>query len=437
MTAAMPNVQVPISERLSVFGKLQEITHYAQEEAIYCIERPMQYVQGTLHRIHLDPFTTNFKVHTFAKRMLALIGSLLQVAALTGALSAMFLSFLLTPMAMLGLVPALLSAIAGSILYDYSRPIVDSFHVPLPFYPGQPVGVHNADGTSCWLAAALQFMIYSAEGQARLREPTPDITVRTERGRERLRDLYPADASGQFASPLSQFLDQYLVAQRAHTAVAPHADILAVRRYLSLLAPETIIARGVQLDAADFFGEVLGGRNALYRLEQTLDGRPSEPQLAATVQIEIGPILHADPAQRTTFVDQFCRYFTYANDQGQVVQLQFLTHPSEMLVQLRRFRQVDDAQGRFLRVEKIQDGIDVPSQLQLPAAYVGTGQEAAYQCDGFIIHQGVHEGGHYIAMMKVGKFWYECDSSFVHQITEAEAMAQLPQAYFVHYTKVE
>ncbi len=399
---ANQNPAVTELKHLSLLGRMRESAHSAQ-----------------LQFNDLCPMS--FKVNT-----LIVIGRLLQLAAAASLAAVVVLSFTITPTVLLGLVPTLLSGIAGSLLVSSAPAIAweltQLLYIPRAFVPGQPVGIENADGLSCWLAAALQMMANSASIHTRLRA-LPDVMVGPLNAQQRLRDLYPA-------SPLNQFLDCYQMTRDSAQRVASNIDVLGIRNYLSVLTNGEIAPGDTQEDAAAAL-EAVFGPMALHPLRQAYNGGAPRDRPEATIQVAMSP-----PAatHRPNFHEMFLNYFNYIDDQGGRFRLQFQTAPNAMVVQLKRFLQADVA-GRFQGV-KNSDLVDIPSQLDLSPDLIEDGSQGSYKCDMFVVHLGTVNSGHYYTMVKAAGLWWMCDGSRVQEVTERQALAELPSAYLVHYTKI-
>jgi hypothetical protein len=299
--------------------------------------------------------------------------------------------------ALVGLVPTVAFGILGTLLAEKPQEALDYVSASRPFIPGQPVGLNNR-GNNCWLNSSLQLLSHVPSFQARMRQ-IPE---------------------------LNQFLDSYAAAGALHNKVSPDIDSHQIRQALSRLTGGQIQPGPVQEDPAQLFEYLFQGPNTLYRFDQQLNGNPSTARREPMIQLEI-----PRGAPIPGFEELFNGFFNSRTDMGQNQQLFFADAPRDLLIQQKRFyREPNGTEG------KINDAIQAPENLSLPARFVRSGENATYECDAFLEHRGVsHHGGHYVAYLKIdGSWWYISDST-VNQVSSQDASKAMAHSYIVHYTK--
>lgn len=109
----------------------------------------------------------------------------------------------------------------------------------------------------------------------------------------------------------------------------------------------------------------------------------------------------------------------------------FQEPPPQLTVGFNRFR-FDLRRG--IR-EKVQTQIDIPLHYTLEGNKTCNGRAASYHLQGFIIHHGDTEFGHYRACVRKGATWYLCDDDRVTPISSSEAIRFARNAYLVTYEK--
>lgn len=106
--------------------------------------------------------------------------------------------------------------------------------------------------------------------------------------------------------------------------------------------------------------------------------------------------------------------------------------PDSFIVQFKRFYQNQNEFRRAKWFNSIHglEAIDLkPFVKNLPEE-----ENTQYELTGFIVHLGNMDGGHYIAYIKKGSVWYECDDESVKEISEKSLRKE--NAYFCTFTKL-
>lgn len=343
---------------------------------------------------------TDFKIYA-----LLITGRLLQVASLVFLAATVITAITAGSFALTGVVQALALGLIGTVLVPNSCSN-DPLEMARPFVPGQPVGLKNYYN-DCWLNSSLQLLANAPAFQARMRQ----IPV------------------------FSQFLDNYAIAQDGLNKVATHIDTHQIRRVLSAQTRGQISPNNEQEDVAEFFAHFFAHQE-LYAMELREDGGRPRSHSESLITLALG----ANAAQRPNFEKLLAEYFNYQNPNGKHVQLSFKEVPSDLLIQFKRFVNVQDAQGRnhFL---KVNDPFNVPSQftmqLDLHTKNGMTKKEATYEPRAFLVHSGKTIGiGHYTAFVKKGQSWWFLNDRIVYEVPESTAMAWLPYSYILHCSEV-
>ncbi len=338
------------------------------------------------------------------------LGVLLQVAAAAAIAAVVFASVAAGPIALVGLVPAVALGVLG--VYMASRPEdVEDVVIPPPVEQGQPVGLVNS-GQNCWANAAMQLLLNSP-GLSQLPGPQSVPEVR-------------------------QFAQAYETARGNGDRVLQGVDGQLVR---DVLARERRIEADprFQQDPADFFNYVFHPPHSLYQLAE-LHRLPGEepvhvPRWESMISLGIGG-QRRPPDFNTLFFNQFNRQEDSPIGPQQV-EVKFPTPPNDLLIQLERsYYERDPATGQAI-FRKNNAPVAVPAVMPLPSRYSQNGEEAQYQCDGFILHAGnsVNEG-HYIAYVKrPDQSWWRCDDKRIRRVSEQQAQRVMPYGCIYHFSK--
>lgn len=337
--------------------------------------------------------STDSKVYAFL-----ILGRVLQAAALVSLAASAVFTFLVGPVALVGLVPAIAMGLLGTYVAGNPQELNEIVQMARPFVPGQPIGLVNG-GSNCWLNSSLQMLAHVPAFERRMRQ----------------------------IPQLVQFLDSYRAARTNYYKVSPDIDTHQIRQVLHRETGGVIDQGHVQEDAAQVFEWLFQGPNGLYQFEHLLNGAPANPRREPMIQVDIErgvPI--------PTFENLLSGFFDHRTDIGQRQQLFFPRAPDDLLIQFKRFyRDRDGTQG------KVSENIETPERFQLPSRFVRSGENAAYQCDAFLLHYGAsQDGGHYVSYIKVGTTWWYCSDSRVYEVSDKHAQTAMKQSYIMHYAKV-
>lgn len=144
-------------------------------------------------------------------------------------------------------------------------------------------------------------------------------------------------------------------------------------------------------------------------------------------------IIDLDPQKSRDFTQLFRDFCSdHASDSGLTTHLKFREQPEDLVMYAKRF--AFDAHGR---ARKITDNIqNIPRGFQLDQQVVVNATPASYELTGCIIHRGNGvEGGHYVALRKVGDRW---DLINDHEVTQnVNPDKFLAQGYIFHYRKTD
>jgi hypothetical protein len=306
-------------------------------------------------------------------------------------------TFLVGPVALAGLVPAIAAGILGTYVAGNPQELNEIIQMGRPFVAGQPIGLNNS-GNNCWLNSGLQMLAHIPAFEARMRQ-IPEF---------------------------AQFLDSYRAARIASQKVSPNIDSHQIRQYLSTQTGGRVDPGHVQEDAAELFEHLFGGPNVLYDFEHQLNGLAANSRPEPMIQLGI------DRGQPIPgFQQLFNSFFDHGTDiVGQRQQLFFPSAPNDLLIQIKRFyRDRDGTEG------KINDPIEIPLTFRPPNSCV-RGENAAYECNAFLIHHGQsQDGGHYVAYVKIGNVWWYCTDSRVIEVSAKEAQDAVKESYILHYAK--
>lgn len=341
--------------------------------------------------------STDTKVYAFL-----ILGRVLQAAALVSFAISIAGTIVVGPVALIGTILSVALGILGTYIAGSPEEVNDVLQMARPFVPGQPIGLINS-GNNCWLNSSLQLLANVPGYEARLRQiPT-----------------------------VAQFLDSYAKAGHDYQKVANQINTHEIRQFLNRETGGQIDAGYHQEDAAQLFEYLFQGPNALYSLDQQINGGAATQRREPMIQVLLG-----EQQPRPNFQQLFNSYFDYHTDMGQRVQLSFQRPPNELLIQMKRFRQYTDSNG-VMQFGKIDDPIDVPERLTVPNQFVRSNETANYEPDALLIHRGASQDvGHYIGYIKKGGTWWYCSDAHVYEVSARQALDELKNCYFCHWTKV-
>lgn len=338
--------------------------------------------------------STDTKIYT-----LLIAGRILQAAAVTGAIIAVSSVFFFSPITLFGLIPPLLIGLLGTYIAGNPEQVYSDLQMARPFVTGQPVGLVNG-GNNCWINSSIQLLMNAPHLHARMRQ-------------------IPAFA---------QVMDAYAQTTQNREKVVTGINTQTIRQFLSEQT-HLIDTTASQQDAAQLFEYLFQGPHSLYHFEQTLDAAPAIVRSEPMIKVNLGR------APRPDFQQLLQNHFDSTTSAGQRLQLFFPRSPDDLLIQFNRFIQFVNPAGVLVQ-EKINDPVDIPLSLNLPATVVRTAESASYRCNGFIIHSGASQnGGHYIAYIKKGNSWWYVSDTRTFEVNEQEATQQIKFAYITHYSK--
>lgn len=330
---------------------------------------------------------------------LLIVGRMLQAAALVSFAATIIYSLVLGPIALVaGLVAVVAFGVIGTYIAGNPQELHGIIQMARPFVPGQPIGLRNM-GNNCWMNSGLQLLAHTPAFEPRLRQ-----------------------------IPLfSQFLDDYRAARDGCHKIASHIDSHQIRQFLSQETGGLISAGAFQEDASQIFEFLFQSPHSLFNFEHQLDGAPSTPRAEPMIQVDI-PRESAIP----DFQQLLHNFFDHRTDLGQRQELFFPRPPDDLLIQFKRFYQ--DQSGAL---GKISDPIEIPPAFQLQGHFSRSGEAANYECDAFLLHNGLTQhGGHYIAYLKIGGTWWCCNDALVYEISANDALNFMKQSYISHYRKL-
>ncbi len=287
-------------------------------------------------------------------------------------------------------------------------------------------GLKNEDSASCFMNAVLQIMVHIPA----LRESV-------------ISQMQP----GSLKTSLENFLSNY----QNRGSTEPIATA-AIRRAASQQSKSSypIASSGRQEDAHEFLQLLMSHKTSFTR-----------SPLIQTQETDIGyflggdaNVLHHRLARNATFLDHFSlpitpqasslsammeQYFVvphgqndkhfFMEDKAFVVKetRTQLCHAPELLpIYFKRFANSST---------KLNNKIDVPKTYTLPAEFTQDKTAHAYALQGFIVHIGAANIGHYVAyFLKEGK-WYCANDTLVTICSETQALQAAKDSYMTFYTR--
>lgn len=381
--------------------------HHAWEK----VKNTFQSKYETIKDSFDDCCSSDFKIY-----MLVIAGRLLQAAAIAATMASVAFTFVVGPIALVGLVPPIAAFLLGHFIvqrYKAQRdyypviPILDTFF-PRTFVPGQPVGLRNG-GMNCWISSFMQCVVH-----------IPQL-------RERAR-LIPE---------LKEHIDNYLQTQDAARETsalylpALNDHLLNLVRRIGF--PDDIMGR--QSDPSVLFGWLFGehpdhGINTrLYDINSRRTLQNGNVVEAASPQDLVR--LEPKPDVEEPVSVMFDRFLNHTSDRNEPIQLKFNTLPETLACHLKRYTSIPDPvrpnRIRPVLINREIEGVD--AEITLPEAARPNNEKATYACEAFIIHMGGFSGGHYIAYVKKEGIWWRCDDSRITPVSEREATIRMKRCY--------
>jgi ubiquitin C-terminal hydrolase len=329
---------------------------------------------------------TTLKTHAVVVLSYLLIGVGIFLAC-----ASLYMATMIPPMLAVAL-PALPLA-AGVIVRPSSSTGLLSVSSAPVHLPGQPLGMGNEDGATCWLNSALQLCFNTSSGKAL---------------------MHGISATKFSLLPLRAAFHRY----RAELANGWERSITSVssakvREWLSGLVPR-IPKKGTQEDPVEFF-------NLLF--EKTGFHLPlmEQPEGQKAKAIKDTSLIMLFPEAGKKFSDMLGDFFVGSGKKW------FTESPEGFLT----------VAYQTAEIGKMSGGIDYPFSLELTEEQC-KGADRTYEPTAFIMHHGSErESGHYTAFIKrKGRWWHANDAS-VTEVSEGEAIKASKQALIVHWAKVK
>jgi hypothetical protein len=308
------------------------------------------------------------------------------------------LAVMVSPIALTGLSVAAIALFAA--IYFSMNPSTTQ-HIP-----GHQIGFENPTRDNCSLNAAMNL----------LKNPRLERVARTN---------CPEIANVTQA--------RFQAESKQQSAISGHA-VEQLRRHLTVATRGDIQSRG-HIDAADSLNHFFQGS---IQLRRTINGRETTSDKASMISLPMD-------GRETTFHKKLCRFFKsftvdYWDDQrrchGGIIELSMTDAPMDLLIQMQRFTHVYE-NGRVVG-RKLSQDFSMPATMALPRGAVDSAEKTPpeYECQGFIVHEGGLNGGHYYTYRKEGAQWFLCNDAHVKPVSTQQALAQMKQGYIYHYAKI-
>ncbi len=357
-----------------------------------CWNTVQEHIESVQNQI-CGSFSTDCKIYT-----MLILGRVLQTAALVSGIAAVAVAFIVSTNAFVagGVLTVALGCL-GTYLANQAAEGIQASRMSRPFVPGQPVGLNNG-GANCWINAPLQMLMNAPA----LRERLPHIPE------------------------LNDFVQAYTAARNDSQKVANAIDTQRIRQQLHRGTNGQLSSSAfTSEDAAALFEYLFQGGNSLHVLQQQLGGFPSAVRREPMLSLEID-------RGNLQFNSFWRNFFNHVTDQNVRQEFAFQNAPNDQLIHLKRFYR-----NREGGLEKINDAIEVPMRLQLPRRAIRSDENPYYECDAFLNHNGTSiNGGHYVAYVKIGEVWWQCNDSSVLEVTKEQVAEAMKQSYILHYKKV-
>lgn len=331
---------------------------------------------------------------------LFVLGRVLQATSVIASVASFGL-VVLTPLSLIGLVPALIAGVFGTVIAESPRDVLDVVLLEPPFIQGQPIGLVNS-GNNCWLNSSMQMLLN-----------TPSLFQKVQR--------IPA---------LAAFQQTYEQERQAGQKIARHLDVQHLREYFSERTGGQISPRHIQEDSAGLFEYLFQGDNALHTLYQQIDQEPLRVRREPMILVDFNGQTHLP------FQELFNQYFDLIKDTGHRVRLSFERAPEDLLIQAKRFTQERDPLSGRMTFGKNNDPIAVQPTLALGPSHLQSGENVQYSCDAFCVHYGATlQWGHYVAYVKRGDTWWYVSDQTQRPISMKDVSEAMKHGYIFHYKK--
>jgi len=332
-------------------------------------------------------------------------GRILQAAAVVIAAASIGSAFVLSPLTLLGFIPAVALGVLGSWMTRDLRKVFTSTPA------GKPVGLIN-NGQNCWVNATFQFLNSVPAYQQRMDQiPFFKQQVQSYQKSQSKKDDFVGEGN-------------FKIRDRAQE----------IREYMHAQNDEVPADIEEPFDSSTIVEHLFQGERGQMMIQTTENAvrQVYEP----FVEVHIDDLQVRGNRFQTLFND-FFQY--YAGDVQ--VNRNFQSSPDDLLIKVRRFNLQDVAtpQGQIVQQRvKISDPVEMPQELVLEGRFANSNANQHYTCDAFIEHRGTSlQGGHYVAYVKRNGLWWLCNDSRISQVNESEAFDAMNRAYFFHFRKLQ
>jgi hypothetical protein len=388
--------------------------------------------------VSADPIQADIDARVYA---LVIVGKVLLALAAAVVILSITFAAVFNPLWALGLVAVVALAVFGCQLSkarNVRNSIVIPCLAPVPFYPGQPVGIPNG-GCNCWANSMWQFLMRSPTYVAGV-QGLNDAALNNN-----IAAYQQAGGAQRFLSAVNSQELRTTLSQRMGVVAAVNDPARAPVRGRGAAAPAPVVEYAlnpqafVQEDPAAPLEHLMRGAGFTTQMLQTVGGGRA---IAQAPEVFV-PLEFRHTREGEAFETHFRRYFQFQTDRGVEVRHHFPAAPQEFIVKQNRFFQQHDQHGRPIRM-KYNQAVVVPERYTLPGEFVdGGGDDTPYECDEFISHLGqAVNSGHYVSYVKnrdaatgMETFWL-CDDSIVTEVTRATYLAEMGRAYILHFRRL-
>ena len=362
--------------------------------------------------------------------ILVIVGKLFQGIAVVSSGVAIGFSFVMGPLILLALIPAIFFGCLGIYVVEDadmifpggSNEMSQTNSTPAsaqrdPMYNGVriPIGLKN-EGNDCWLNAALQVV----------------------RNAPRLKDKIAARSS-----VCNQFFQSCEEEEKSRAMVLQSTNSRSVREYLCNVRPGVDLCG--QDDPETFFEEVFSQEvgspqtHSLHQFEQEINGRLTQNETGPIIQH--GHAINIDVASNpgAPFNELFELVFDYEVNLVDRLRKFFHEVPQDLLIKVGRVRQIGE--GAHMLGERTTAEFLMPEEITLPQGVCREvlGASPRFICSGFVVHIGGSgsgiNSGHYVACVKKENQWFFCNDESVTPIDEDLAHNLSKNGYFYHYAR--